>query len=145
MFPRYRHCNSLNYKYMFLIIKNFKHFLIHFSSYNSNFHFHKSRSVLLLSLSLLFQKFKFLTRIQDDLCWFSESVVIIPVLLIWNNRFFTLLSFCLSSITSGSLSHSNSLTIYSCSISVNFTNLKLRLPCLIINSPRPLLCSNSQN
>ena len=37
------HCSSLNYKYMYLIMKNFKHFLIHFSSYNSNFHFHKFR------------------------------------------------------------------------------------------------------
>ena len=53
--------------------------------------------------------FKSLTSIQDDLCWFSESVVIISVLLICAKKFFTLLSFCLSSITSGSLSHSSSL------------------------------------
>ena len=69
--------------------------------------------------------FKSLTSIQDDFCWFSESIVIIPILLIRDKRFFTLLSFYLSSITSGSLSHSNSLTIYSCSISVNSTNLNL--------------------
>lgn len=31
-------------------------------------------------------------------------------------------------------------TVLNCSV-----NLKLRLPCLIINSPRTLLCSNSQN
>lgn len=38
--------------------------------------------------------------------------MIIPILLIRDKRFFTLLSFYLSSITSGSLSHSNSLTIF---------------------------------
>ena len=44
-----------------------------------------------------------MTSIQDDFCWFSESIVIIPILLIRDKRFFTLLSFYLSSITSGSI------------------------------------------
>ena len=31
-------------------MKNFKHFLIHFSSYNSNFHFHKFRVIKLVHI-----------------------------------------------------------------------------------------------
>ena len=65
MFPRYRHCNSLNYKYMYLIMKNFKHFLIHFSSYNSNFHFHKFRVVSSL-IFIFFEKIR-LPDIPNDI------------------------------------------------------------------------------